>query len=77
MVHRPPHLFRAILNVPNRLIEYAANYFDLTTFPDGETKRALQRAWNKRTGKVDGSRGKVSRKQDAQGDGRDPKKRKV
>ncbi|KJA15451.1 hypothetical protein HYPSUDRAFT_48384 [Hypholoma sublateritium FD-334 SS-4] len=59
------------------LIEYAANYFDLATFPDGETKRALQRAWNKRTGKVDGSRGKASRKQDAQGDGRDPKKRKV
>lgn len=34
-----------------RLIEFAANYFDLASFPDGETKRALQRAWNKRAGK--------------------------
>jgi len=33
------------------LIEFAANYFDLTTFPHGETKRVLQRAWNKRSGK--------------------------
>jgi len=39
-----------------RLIEFAANYFDLATFPDGETKRALQRAWNKRAGK-DSTRG--------------------
>ena len=39
-----------------RLIEFAANYFDLASFPDGETKRALQRAWNKRAGK-DVSRG--------------------
>ncbi|KAF9476307.1 P-loop containing nucleoside triphosphate hydrolase protein [Pholiota conissans] len=36
------------------LIEFAANYFDLASFPDGETKRALQRAWNKRMGKVEG-----------------------
>lgn len=64
-----------MLKAPNRLVEFAANYFDLATFPDGETKRALQRAWNKRTGKVDGSRGKASRKQDVQ-EGRDPKKRK-
>ncbi len=75
MVRCSPRLFRDMLNVPNRLVEFAANYFDLATFPDGETKRALQRAWNKRTGKVDGTRGKASRKQDAQ-DGRDPKKRK-
>jgi len=34
-----------------RLIELAANYFDLNSFPDGETKAALQRAWNKRAGK--------------------------
>ncbi|KIM37497.1 hypothetical protein M413DRAFT_448548 [Hebeloma cylindrosporum] len=33
------------------LIEFAANYFDLASFPDGDTKRALQRAWNKRAGK--------------------------
>jgi len=33
------------------LIELAANYFDLNSFPDGETKAALQRAWNKRAGK--------------------------
>jgi pre-mRNA-splicing factor ATP-dependent RNA helicase DHX15/PRP43 len=39
-----------------RLIEFAANYFDLASFPDGETKRALQRAWNKRAGK-DANRG--------------------
>jgi pre-mRNA-splicing factor ATP-dependent RNA helicase DHX15/PRP43 len=35
----------------SRLIEFAANYFDLASFPDGETKGALQRAWNKRAGK--------------------------
>ncbi|KAF8193767.1 P-loop containing nucleoside triphosphate hydrolase protein [Pholiota molesta] len=64
------------------LIEYAANYFDLSTFPDGETKRALQRAWNKRMGKVDGAGAskqkpsKAARKQEQQ-DGRDAKKRKV
>ncbi|PPQ72131.1 hypothetical protein CVT25_008505 [Psilocybe cyanescens] len=38
------------------LVEFAANYFDLSTFPDGETKRALQRAWNKRTGRGKGSK---------------------
>ncbi len=32
-----------------RLLEYAPNYFDLSTFPDGETKRALLRMQNKRT----------------------------
>jgi hypothetical protein len=45
----------------DRHIEYAANFFDLSTFPDGdgETKRALQRAWNKRMARsrrVDGVR---------------------
>ncbi len=34
-----------------RLLEHAANYFDLSTFTDGETKRALQRVVNKRSGK--------------------------
>ncbi|KAF8958432.1 P-loop containing nucleoside triphosphate hydrolase protein [Flammula alnicola] len=45
------------------LIEYAANYFDPSTFSDGETKRALQRAWNKRMGKAgpDVSRQKSSK----------------
>ena len=33
-----------------RLLEFAFNYFDLKTFPDGETKRALQRVINKRSG---------------------------
>lgn len=50
-----------------RLIEFAANYFDLDSFPDGETKRALQRIYNKRGGK---SSGRVE-------DTRDAKKRKT
>ncbi|KAI5999044.1 P-loop containing nucleoside triphosphate hydrolase protein [Pisolithus albus] len=37
------------------LLEYAPLYFDLASFPDGETKRALQRAANKRAGKFRGS----------------------
>jgi len=37
---------------PEWLLEYARNYFDLASFPDGETKRALQRIGNKRPGKV-------------------------
>ena len=28
----------------DRLSEYAPTYFDLSTFPDGEMKRALERA---------------------------------
>ncbi|KAF4622133.1 hypothetical protein D9613_009096 [Agrocybe pediades] len=48
------------------LIEFAASYFDLASFPDGETKRALQRAWNKRAGKLeargDGSNGPDAKK---------------
>ena len=40
-----------VTNAPSRLIEYARSYFDLSTFPDGETKRALQRVINKRAGK--------------------------
>ena len=34
-----------------RLLEFATNYFDVSTFQDGETKRALQRLVNKRAGK--------------------------
>lgn len=37
------------------LLEYAPLYFDLTGFPEGETKRALQRAANKRSGKFRGN----------------------
>ncbi|KAJ7285946.1 P-loop containing nucleoside triphosphate hydrolase protein [Mycena rebaudengoi] len=36
---------------PEWLLEYATNYFDLSSFPDGETKRALQRVVNKKAGK--------------------------
>ncbi|KAF5345483.1 hypothetical protein D9756_010451 [Leucocoprinus leucothites] len=32
------------------LMEFAPLYFDLKTFPDGEMKRALQRAYNKKMG---------------------------
>lgn len=39
---------------PARLLEYAATYFDVSSFPDGETKRALQRIVNKRAGKATG-----------------------
>ena len=57
----------------SRLLEYARTYFDLKAFPDGETKRALTRAANKRAGKLsriddkkDGSdeRSKKKRKKD-------------
>ncbi|KAK0447459.1 P-loop containing nucleoside triphosphate hydrolase protein [Desarmillaria tabescens] len=37
---------------PEWLLEFATNYFDLSTFSDGETKRALQRVVNKKAGKV-------------------------
>ena len=30
------------------MIKYAANYFDLDTFPNGEAKRILQRVGNKK-----------------------------
>ncbi|KAF5378123.1 hypothetical protein D9615_007544 [Tricholomella constricta] len=57
------------------LIDYAGNYFDVTSFPDGETKRALQRVVNKRagkaTGRLDGASGNGSG-----ADTRDKKKRK-
>ncbi|PFH46026.1 hypothetical protein AMATHDRAFT_8337 [Amanita thiersii Skay4041] len=36
---------------PEWLIEIAANYYELESFPDGETKRALQRVINKRAGR--------------------------
>lgn len=36
----------------SRLLENAPVYFDVKSFPDGETKRALQRILNKRAGKT-------------------------
>ena len=44
---------------PDWLLELAANYYDMTTFPDGEAKLALQRVTKKRTP------GLVSKKQNA------------
>ena len=43
-------------------MEYAPNYFDLSTFPDGETKRALLRVQKKRSLKAmdGGGNGSVS-----------------
>lgn len=39
------------------LLELAANYYDMTTFTDGETKRALQRVSKKQiTGKITGKK---------------------
>jgi len=35
---------------PEWLLEYAPQYFDPTTFPDNETRRALQRVINKVSG---------------------------
>jgi len=52
---------------PEWLLEYAPFYFDLKTFPDGETKRALQRVQAKRNG---------SRKGTPNTDTREPKRRK-
>jgi len=51
---------------PEWLLELAHNYFDLTSFTEGETKSALQRVVNKKLGRT--SRGDDS--------GREKKKRK-
>ncbi|KIY68260.1 P-loop containing nucleoside triphosphate hydrolase protein [Cylindrobasidium torrendii FP15055 ss-10] len=40
---------------PEWLLEFASNYFDLKAFPDGETKRALQRVQNRRLGRAEDS----------------------
>jgi pre-mRNA-splicing factor ATP-dependent RNA helicase DHX15/PRP43 len=47
---------RAYLVLP-RLLEYSNSYFDLTSFPDGETKRALTKVANKKAGKAPGRGG--------------------
>ena len=52
-----------------RLLEYAAAYFDLKSFPDRKTKHALSRAANRRAGKV----GRLNDKQN--GSGKRPKKK--
>ncbi|KAG6840945.1 DEAH-box ATP-dependent RNA helicase prp43 [Blastosporella zonata] len=52
------------------LLEYAGSYFDLSSFPDGETKRALQRIVNKKAGKAN------LRLEGSGSDTRDKKKRK-
>jgi pre-mRNA-splicing factor ATP-dependent RNA helicase DHX15/PRP43 len=56
-----------------RLLEFAALYFDISSFPDGETKRALTRVQNKRLGKVDSRFGGNGSGSD---DGRKKKKQK-
>ena len=55
-----------VFNWHSRLFDYAHSYFDLASFPDGETKRALQRIVNKRAGKAAGrtdNDGRVVKKQ--------------
>lgn len=52
----------------HRLLEFATSYFDLKQFPDGETKRALERIIKKKLGKTGGPNGDG---------GRDRKRRKV
>ncbi|KAG5220174.1 pre-mRNA-splicing factor ATP-dependent RNA helicase [Salix suchowensis] len=39
---------------PEWLLEFAPSYFDLSSFPDGETKRTLQKVMNKKLGKSAG-----------------------
>ncbi|KAJ8472371.1 hypothetical protein ONZ51_g8563 [Trametes cubensis] len=59
---------------PEWLLEYAPNYYDLSTFPNGETKQALMRVQKKRTLKVaDKQAPDVSR---TSGHSTDPKKKK-
>ena len=38
---------------PDRLLEYAPSYFNLSDFKDSEMKRALLKVQNKRLGKRD------------------------
>jgi pre-mRNA-splicing factor ATP-dependent RNA helicase DHX15/PRP43 len=68
-----------------RLLDFATLYYDLKTFPDGETKRSLQRVVNKKyglpAGSSDGKRSKSSSKSGTPArqdpDGRDSKRRKT
>ncbi|KAJ7119817.1 P-loop containing nucleoside triphosphate hydrolase protein [Mycena epipterygia] len=54
---------------PEWLLDYATTYFDLSSFPDGETKHALQRVVNKKAGKA-------TSRVDGTADKRETKKRK-
>ncbi|KAF8582410.1 P-loop containing nucleoside triphosphate hydrolase protein [Ramaria rubella] len=54
---------------PEWLLEFATNYFDVNSFSEGETKRALQRVVNKLAGKAPG-------RLDGGDDRREKKKRK-
>ncbi|TFY73133.1 hypothetical protein EWM64_g10879 [Hericium alpestre] len=58
------HYIRTVTDVrPQWLLELAPQYFDLSTFPDGETKRALQRALKKpRAGPADDQRAKKKKR---------------
>ncbi|EIM80639.1 P-loop containing nucleoside triphosphate hydrolase protein [Stereum hirsutum FP-91666 SS1] len=56
---------------PEWLLELASSYFDLSQFPDNETKRALLRVLKKRSAKS------ASREPSANGEARDKKRRKV
>ncbi|KAJ3746064.1 P-loop containing nucleoside triphosphate hydrolase protein [Lentinula detonsa] len=47
---------------PEWLLEYAPVYFDLASFPDGETKRVLQRVANRRRGTSNGGEEPRSKK---------------
>jgi len=50
------HYIRTVTEVrPEWLLEYAPTYFDLSSFSDGETKRALQRVATKRVRKALGT----------------------
>lgn len=61
-----------------RLIECAANYFDLKSFPEGDTKNALTRAWSKRAGQYSiGRQDGSDVKRPKQKEGRELKKRKA
>ena len=51
-------------NISSRLLQYAGNYFDLSTFPDGETTRALQRVIKKRNKKAAKSSAKIDSRKD-------------
>jgi len=49
---------RTVTNVkPEWLLEYATNYYDPASFPNGETKRALLAIMNKKTGKREAGSG--------------------
>ncbi|KAJ2918940.1 hypothetical protein MD484_g1498, partial [Candolleomyces efflorescens] len=66
---------------PEWLLEYAPAYYDLRTFPDSETKRALQRAANKSStvsiGKRNGSASNSKSGSKAGTPARDSKRRKT